>query len=320
MVFTKVLRRLGVCRSIPVFLLLVSCGSYRTFQVEVLEPSPITVEEGKCLGYWDRNIRYVSDTVSLLGTCPGITPEDLSFLFYTGLKEVILGSGKGDSLISVSNQTPVYLRPGAAVAPVGAEQIGNIGRQFGMDYMVVLEKVGYITDYHTKMAGCDWLIRLYNTATMQVMDSLAYREELTDLLHAEFETADYLRDRAFSLGIDYAYRLVPRWLTVDRRIYTQGKAGRAGDFYLLNQDTKRARELWESETGEFSRRAIGAYINLAWLYENEGNVEAALELLQKALEIARQKKISGNSVRYAHKYREILTKRMQDLQLLNKQL
>lgn len=53
--------------------------------MEVLTPADVTLGQGKKLGYLNRHIRKVQDTSFILYAYEGMTPDELSGLFYQGL-------------------------------------------------------------------------------------------------------------------------------------------------------------------------------------------------------------------------------------------
>ena len=93
-----------------------------------------------------------------------------------------------------------------------------------------------------------------------------------------------------------------------------------GDLFLQKNDVEEARKLWEAATQLSPGTALKAYINLAWLSENEGNFAAALEVLQKAQKLASAEKISSKDKTYLEEYIEILKKRIQEMQIIEKQM
>lgn len=54
-----------------------------------------------------------------------------------------------------------------------------------------------------------------------------------------------------------------------------------GDIFYRQNDVEQAMKLWEAATKERPETAVQAYLNLAWLSENQGDFEQAIALLKK---------------------------------------
>ena len=59
-----------------------ACSSYRTLEVEILSPAKITLEREGKIGFLDRQISRAADTTFVLYSYQGISPAELSFLFF----------------------------------------------------------------------------------------------------------------------------------------------------------------------------------------------------------------------------------------------
>lgn len=320
MVFIKVLCRLTLKIGLIPALLCVSCTSYRAFQVEVLEPAKVTLEKGKVMGYWDRNIRPQSDTVLVLGRYPGISSDELSYVFYSALQSALNEETETDTLRFIAGKDKVYLPVNRQPAPVSAENLSKIGDRFGMDYVVVLEKIGYTLDVSEQNVNCNLFVRLYDCRQGRVLDSVIYENDLTEGLVNEYGLAEYVNGMIMDRGTDYARHLKPYWHTVDRRIYNTGKVLKLGDIFFVRNDREQARKLWEAATRLSFKQAVRGYLNLAWLYENEGDFSMAEQMLQRGLNRANEKSLDNTDVDYLKEYLKIILKRIQDSSSLEKQL
>lgn len=320
MVFTEILRRL-VCRLwIVAVILLASCAEYRTLRVEVLKPARITIEPGKTVGYWDRNIRPQTDTSFVLNRYPGLSADELAYTFYSGLQSVFREAREGDSLQPMSGRERVYLADRQLPEPVRAADLKKLKEAFGMDYIIALEKIGYYPDPDRRKISCNLFLRLYSCDRGTVMDSVGYANDLTEGIVNEYELGDYIHDQLWNCGIECAYRMKPHWVSMERRIYNGEKVLKMGDVFLLREDQEQARKLWNAATSMSPKQAVRAYINLAWLYESRGNFEEAGRMLRRGLELAESKNMENTDVGYLKEYLKIITQRIKDAGLLDRQL
>lgn len=318
--FVKVL-----CRLIPKgwllpALLCASCTSYRTFQVEILEPATLTLEKGKVLGFWDRNIRSQTDTIFLLNRYPGLSTDELSYVFYTALQSVLSEADGTDSLLSVTGKDKIYLPAGKFPAAVSAASLKQIGDHFGVDYMVTLEKIGYVIKAPEQSLNCNLFLRLYDCIQGEAIDSVLYENDLTAGIMEDYLLTEYINARIWDSGLAYAHQLKPHWVPAQRRIYNGGKVLKMGDIFFTRNDREQAKNLWEATARLPGKQAIRGYLNLAWLYENEGDFSMAEQMLQKGLNFANEKGLDNADVTYLKEYLKMIVKRMQDQSLLDRQL
>ncbi len=296
-----------------------SCVGYRVFQVDVLEPAGVTLGKDKKIGFWDRNIRPQCDSSFLLNRYPGISSDELSYVFYSALQEA-LGESETDSLQSIVGKEKRYVPDQDIPAPVASVTLMEIGRRFGMDYIVSLEKIGYRVDRPEKYVKFDLFLRLYDCGQGEVLDSVLYEYDLKEALVNEYELTEYVNGMIGEQGTEYARRLKPYWLAVDRRIYNGGRVLKMGDVFFQHHDWEQAKRLWEAATRLTFRQAIRGYLNLAWLYEMEGDFFMAGQMLQKGIDIAEEKGLDNADTDYLKMYMKVIVKRIKDKALLDSQI
>ncbi|WP_251621605.1 DUF6340 family protein [Odoribacter lunatus] len=297
----------------------ISCTTYRTIGVEILEPAIHTLEKERVLGFWDRNIRHASDTSFVLNQYTGISDDELSYSFYTALQTAFYDNQE-DSLPFILGKNRVYLSVDTLPLPVTEKILKEIGLNLGMDYIVALEKIGYIVNAAERKVECDLLVRLYDCNKGLMLDSVFYKNDIMEGISNEGIDVGYINELIIGNGIEYAHRLRPYWKSVKRRIYNGEKVLKMGDFFFLQNDYEQARKLWEAVTQRSPKQAIRGYLNLAWLYEEEGNFLMAKQMLQKGLELVRETEVNNADVNYLREYMNTIIKRIKDCSILENQL
>lgn len=296
-----------------------SCTGYRVFQADVLEPASLTLEKEGTIGFWDRNIRPRFDSSFVLGSYTGLSTDELSFGFYSALQDMLLENGT-DSLLFIAWKEKRYVPDGEVPLPADAGILTELGYRFGLDYIVSLEKMGYTVDAESKGLNCDMLLRLYDCRRGDVLDSAVYENDLTEALLNDYVLTDYLKALTEDRGAEYARRLKPYWETVERRIYNGGKVVKMGDVFYLRHHPEQAKKLWEAATRLSARQAIRGYINLAWLYEMEGDFDTAYRMLQNGITVANEKGLDNADTDYLKRYMKIIVERINAHSLLEQQM
>ena len=300
-------------------LLCTSCAGYRVVQIDVLEPADVTLEKNKKIGFWDRNIRPLCDSSFVLNNYSGISSDELAYGFYSAL-QAALGESETDSLPFMAGRDKRYVPDQEFPVPLVAESLVMIGQHFGVDYIVALEKMGYRIDASEKHVKCDLLLRLYSCSRGNVLDSVFYENDLQEALVNGYDLTDYMKGVTGELGAEYACRLKPCWQTVERRIYNGGRVLKMGDVFFQHNAREQAVQLWDAATRLTPRQAVRGYLNLAWLYEMEGDFSLARQMLQKGMEVAEEKGLDNTDTDYLKMYMEIIVKRIKDTVLLEKQM
>lgn len=315
-IFCRLIRPVAGC-FLGVFF--ASCVTYRTCEVEVLAPADITLRTGSKVGFLDRRIRRTEDTSFILYQYPGIVPDELTMVFYNGLTARWMEDGKRDSLPAFVSSQIQYVAGDSVPAPYRAEEIRNLCRSLGLDYLISLEIYRYGTDARNALVESNYVIRLYAADSAKAVDSVVYRDDLSDYLNEEVDFIAYMQDNAWEKGSLYAERLVPHWTPARRRIYNQQKILRMGDVFFRNGDPLQAERLWTAATEAAPKVALKAYINLAWLYENQGDFEKAFQLLETARQLTSAHQLSRKDIDYLECYLQVIRKRREDLFLIERQ-
>lgn len=138
--------------------------------------------------------------------------------------------------------------------------------------------------------------RFYDVKNKAVIDSLhGYGNANTWDYDADTEDgaldslpsqAETIRELAYFAGEDYARRVAPNYIIVQRTVYTRGDDHlKAAKPYVKTSNWNEARKLWKKtvESSISSEKARGrALYNLAVGHEVDGNLEKALELAEQA--------------------------------------
>lgn len=296
-----------------------SCAGYRTLQVDVLEPAVVTLGKDKKIGFWDRNIRSQYDSSFVFNSYSGISSDELAYVFYSVLQEALKES-ETDTMQFVSGKNKRYVPDREIPAPLAAGKFVEIGRRFGMDYIVALEKTGYRIDPAEKHVKFDLFLRLYDCRRGDAPDSVLYENDLKEALMSGYALADCMKELMEERGNEYVCRLKPYWQTVERRVYNGGRVLKMGDVFFLRNDREQAKRLWEAATRLTPGQAVRGCLNLAWLYEMEEDFSAAERMLQQGLRIAEEKGLDNADTDYLKMYMKVIVKRIKDRALLDRQM
>lgn len=297
---------------------MISCSTYRTFEVEVLQPAEKTLTEGKNIGFWYRNVRFASDTTFFLYYQDGLAPEELAAIFYYGLNDMVNQEGERDTVAVVPPGHVVY--QDSLPQPLTPGEIKSLCDRMNVDFIVALEMYVYGVNIPKHIVNSNYFIRLYSRNSVFPVDTILYKDNLADILSDEYDYVSLMRDNAYQKGGECAKNLVPYWRTEMRRVYNGEKILRMGDLFLQNNDPGQAKELWEAATRLSPKIALRAYINLAWIYENEGDFSMAQRLLENAVKLAKDNKLDNQVAEYGKQYLKVIEKRIAYSRQLEQQL
>lgn len=289
----------------------ISCSSYRTLNIEILQAPHIAIDSGKHIAFLDRNIIYKNDSAFFLYDYEGIGRNDLTYLFYTGIRDAFLDSEKFDSLMPMSGVKPVYIEDVLQAPAFHNSDIRKVCDVFGLDYLIVLENSCYRTNPKEQTVSHDFFIRLYSREAAYPIDSVVYSDDLTGILSDDYDFVNYISTNSYLKGLKYGHRIVPYWENNVRRVYNRGKIMRMADIFLQNNETDEALNLWEAMTHSSDRKALQACLNMAWVYENSGDFNAAAKLLEQAEELLKSGiKTSSGEIDYLNEYQNIIRQRI----------
>lgn len=317
MVFSQVFCRLAKWSTVASLLLLASCSSFRNLNIEVLEAPKIVLDNGKGVAFLDRNIIYTADSALFMYKYEGISRYELSMLLFEGLKKGLTENGGFDTIIPMAGSRSTYLAKDSLPQPLSLAEVNRICNNFNLDYIITLEYYRYRIDPIVHSLQNDYLLRLYSRDSIDPIDSVRFVRDLTGFIGDEYDLVDYIADMVHYSGLDYTTRITPHWVNHVRRVYNHGKTLRVGDLILKSGDQEQALDIWEAVTKLSPKQAIKAYMNMAWIYENSGDFDTAVSLLEQAQQLVKEKKLENADTAYLEKYLKMVRKRIQDMPFID---
>lgn len=311
MVFTKIFRRLIFVLS---GCLCLSCSAYRICQVEVLQPASLQLEQGKRVVLIDRNIHFNTGSLTVKGEIPELEESNLYRQFADGMNAMIEETGHLDSLRTLEPGQTVLLNEGNFPPHLSQDSIRRICQAAMADYVASIEIQYYsVADSYLKN---NWLLCLYDPDSVNIVDSVFLRTVVAAVDDVPEDVLNNIIASFGEQGATYAWRLVPFWAETERRIYNNGKLLRLGDFLLRDNKTEEAIKIWTAALQLSPKTAVRAGINLAWIYENAGDFEQALDILKQMQTLATKEKLNNDVTVYLGEYMQVIKKRIKEFQLL----
>ena len=120
--------------------------------------------------------------------------------------------------------------------------------------------------------------------------------------------------------MEYAGRITPHWKESERRLYRSGKVVRTGYIFYKAERLDEAIEIWSVARQASTMQAIKAGLNLAWVYENAGDIEQALQILKETKQIAENENLDNKTTVYLNDYLKIIEKRTEQIKKLDEQI
>lgn len=312
MVFAQILRRLIILSAVS---LMVSCATYRVLDVEILQPAKIQVEPGKRMALLDRGLRKENSPIVF---SEPLEDTELIREFGYGLNSVMTEM-EYDTVLMLTGKERFFVKDNIYPFLLPADSVTAWCSKFNVDYIISLDMVYFEKNgYYLRAKG---KVSLYKNDAQAALDSITLDKLLpytayedTDLLLQDLHVAFWEQ------GEKYARRIIPSWAATTRRVYNYGKVLGLGDVLFKEGKTNEAIEIWEGALKISDKMAIQASINLAWVYENEGDYEYALTLLKEAKTLAEQKGIHNQDIIYLEKYIGTIQQRIQQQEILNQQI
>lgn len=294
---------------------MVSCATYRVLEVEVLQPAQIQIEQGKRIALLDRGIR--KENSPIIFSDP-LGDMELVSEFASGINSITTAM-EYDTILMLMGKERFFLKDNLYPFLLSADSVKSWCNKFKVDYLISIDMIYYEKSRY--YLNNKWKISLYKNNAVTVLDSIT----LVSLLpNQEYEDSDFLLQDLhvayWEQGAKYARRIIPYWEQTERRVYHRGKVLSLGAVLLNNGKIDEAVEVWDGARKLSDKTAIQASINLAWVYENAGEFDYALNLLQEAKNTAEQKGIQNETTIYLEKYIQTIQKRIQQQEILNKQI
>lgn len=295
-----------------------SCASYKMINIDVLKPGSVDLGAGDAqMIFLDRKIIHESDSISALNLFHslGLKRADLVDCFYEGLQDGLRNGTRPILLIRGLGLSPQYVPDGFEPLPISPQEIGVLKKNGKITHVLAVEYCVFNLDKAARlMLDNNLFVRLYDATNGQIVDSINSRK-LGILNRNEYNEQDdaiIICDFFYDKGVKYAERLTPTWIPEKRRVYVGNQVLKVGHHFMENEEYDNARKVWSAALAMKPKVAAQAAVNLAWLYEQEGNYNGA-----RALLVAAQKTLAkGNGDSplslYIGEYIRILEKRAQD--------
>lgn len=310
MVFTQIFCKLTLVAFC--FSLLSGCVSYRKVKIEMLEPAEVALKENSLLAYLDRNIVYKPDSLAPLWNIRKRVPK----IFGEGFNAGLFYAEPTDTALIVEENRSSYYR-GAYPPPLPQDIVVKLNKKLAIDYIISLE-CHYLNRKDNKNYY-NWFLRLYDTRIGQPVDSLVITDKVSNSKDV-FVVQDDILQKSWDKGLEYAGRIAPHWKESERRIYRFGKVVRMGYIYYKAEKLDEAIDIWSVAGQASPAQAIKSGLNLAWVYENAGDMEQALQILQATKQLAEKENIHNKTTVYLDEYLKIVEKRAEQVERLDEQI
>ena len=293
-----------------------SCGSYKVLNIDVLQPGEMNLGPGNVqVLFVDRKIIHEADSLSALQlyTALRLRRDDIVNCFYDGLRAALRSGVRPILMVKGLGLTPTYVPDGYEPKPISPAGINELKKITGLTHVLAVEYCKFGIDASSRLTlDSNLLVRLYDVEG-NVVHSVR-SDKLDALEHMRVGTDDYatICNFFYDCGVDYAERMTPTWKPEERRLYTGNRVLDLGFYYFDKEDTDEARRIWSAALNLKPKVAAKAAVNLAWLYEQEGNFSGAKALLEAALKTLGQSNANDKLSVYIKTYIDRLDKRIKD--------
>jgi hypothetical protein len=330
--------------------ILVSCKTNQLY-LNVIEPAPVTIAKDiKKVGVINRSMptdeTRIIDVLDKALSLEGVDlDKDGAGQAIKGLSEELMNNARFDEVKTLSDidfRTP---KLGIFPVPLSWEIVDKICRETGSDALFALEyydtdtKLNYsvtetgskevfgvkipIALHHANMetiVKTGW--RIYDPANRVIADEFNHSQSVvfsgsgpTPLVAVAglIGRKQAITDVSNKAGHGYALRIIPFRNRVYRDYFVKG----TDNFKIAKRKAQmdqwdEAGQLWEKETNNPKRKVAGrAYYNMAIINEINGNVDEALNWVQKSY--------ADYNIKQAKEYSRILENRLYKLRLINEQ-
>lgn len=307
------LRTIGACLLLGC---LASCGSYKVLDIDVLKPGGINLRDGNMqIMFVDRKLIHASDSLSGLQLYFNLRlqRDDLVKCFYEGVRDGLYNGVRPVAFIRGLGLTKKYISDGIEPEPIIPEEIRKLVNYSKVTHTLAVEYCRINLDPSLCLTLNDnLLIRLYDS-NGQVIDSVNSSQlNAVNDSYVGNDDRETICNFFYDKGVSYAERLTPSWKSEERRIYTDNRVLSVGYHFFQNEDVNEARRIWEAALALKPNVAAKAAVNLAWLYEKDGNFSGAKALLEAAEKTLQKANISNKVSVYIREYIEILDRRIKD--------
>lgn len=312
MVFTSILRRLFSLAALSV---MSSCVSYRSLDIEFLQPAETYIEAQNRVALLDRGIRMKDSRLIFTDT---LTEKSLFTQFANGMNYIFTDAGR-DTVVPLQAGKRLLITHTGFPEILSDRQVEHYCGLLQTDYLLSIELQLY--PYTEPFVQCKRLIRFYRSHNPFLVDSFILTDTLPVLeIYSSKDLLTGLKAASWDQGAKSARKMVPNWERTERRIYNGEKMLKVGDVLWQNGDQEQAKKIWEAARQHKDRIAVQACMNLAWYYENAGNYEEALKCLNQAKEKIKNPDQQNEITVYLKYYMKLLKQRIAQREELYRQM
>lgn len=333
-----------VFAGIACLFLLCSCATLHEFPIEVFQPAKVQLDPDiNNVTLVSRNLKYTSDTLQNYFSRDYKLTKDLKqFNIDSITTSVCL-----DSLITKMKEqarfSSIILLPASAlpkqytakINPPSKNLIQKVASDTKADAIILLDMFSGFYSLYPVGEGNRSEARVVTASMWTIIDPARYRilhhTTMIDTLywdgldeHDNYKASSIpnkkaaLEIAAGMAGVKYAKNLLPYWTRVQRATLSSNQV----DFQKANQLAKKnkweeASAIWQQyvESNNKHNRLLALY-NLAVAYEMDGDIDTAIELINKASTVS-SSPFNAMENRAVRKYAAILAKRKVELEKIN---
>ena len=300
-----------------------ACKSYQELQVDALKPADMSLKNNAKIVFVDRGIVHQRDRnqAVILKKTLNMERNDLVDYFYDGLRDGLNWGEKRIVLEKTYGVKDTVVENGYEVPRLTMEEIIDLTKRGVPEYLLAVEYCRFYSRSDSTISFRDnMLLRLYDIRNGEVLDSLTSEQlDVRTQLNPHNLFAS-IREYMYQKGWSYAEHIVPVWIPSRRRIYVNNHVLKSGYYFLKADDVEQAGMVWSAALKQKPETALKAAINLAWLYEREGDFEGAIQLLESTLKRFQDKQFSRELAFYLRDLVKKLQQRIEDTAKLEEQL
>lgn len=316
---------------IPLLVLLITgCSPVEKVNTDVLEPADMSFPDGIYrVGY------LIGEPAVRVNTRPNSLPQvDERQQLWTGMMDVAATSPRFNTraLMNIVPSTDTIARD-----TLNWPQVQHYTDSLDLDALVVFHRFsltdsldlelmydyGVTSYYFVYLVEADIYWRMYDPAKQEVFSERRYKEQYvwesasTDKRQAAMNIMGLdraFRRAAYWAGYDLGQIMFPYWVQQTRSYYARGNSVfRNASKHVENNQWQKAIDLWKKTFQQNSEElAFRAAFNIAFACEMMGDIDLAIEWIDRALEIYSYKK--------AREYREVLLERQDKLEDIEQQM
>ncbi len=312
MVFTHILRWLF---SLGLLSVMSSCVSYRSLEIEFLQPAETNIEAQSRVALLDRGIRMKDSPVIFTDT---LTEKSLFTQFANGMNYIFTDAGR-DTVVPLKAGKRLLITHLGFPEILSDGQVEHYCNLSQTDYLLSIELQLYL--YAEPLVQCKRLIRFYQSHAPFLVDSFILTDTLPVLeIYNSKDLLTGLKATSWDQGAKSARKMVPHWERTERRIYNGKKILKVGDVLWQNGEQEQAKKIWEAALKQKDQSAAQACLNLAWYYENAGDYEEAMKCLNQAKGRIKNPDRQNETTVYLKHYMKLLQQRIAQREELYRQM